>query len=367
MTMVWALSPLLGFFLSPILGSISDRCGSRFGRRRPIIAILAVGLIMGLILAPWGRDIGKFLGDVGGVTLANLTNDDPSNFEYRTVNVTEGAGFFWAILFTVLGTLLLDFNADNCQTPSRAYLLDVCVPEEHAHALSTFTIMAGVGGCMGYALGAINWDQTIFANIIGDNIKTVFTLVTLIFFCTMLFTITSFREIPLRLMESDEMLRPVTQIAIKKEKERLKAIENGTVPTTTTASYVTEITQSGSTRNDEMPSSSHVPSSSHELSSISISSSDDEEDDQDESITLMMYLKSIIFMPKSLRILCLTNLLSWMGHIVYCLYFTDFVGEVVFNGDPAAPSDSPEYEVSLHLTRFNMLLNFLLSALRSRH
>lgn len=58
-----------------------------------------------------------------------------------------------------------------------------------------------------------------------------------------------------------------------------------------------------------------------------------------------MYLKSIIFMPKSLRILCITNCLAWMGHIVYCLYFTDFVGESVFGGDPSADPDSLEYEV----------------------
>lgn len=345
MTMVWALSPLLGFFISPLLGSISDRCNSRFGRRRPIIAVLSVGLTLGLILAPWGRDIGMFLGDVGGVTLANLTSDDPSNFEYQTVNVTDNSGFFWAILFTVLGTLLLDFNADNCQTPSRAYLLDVCVPEEHAHALSTFTIMAGFGGCMGYMLGAINWDQTVFANFIGDNIKTVFTLVTVIFICAMLCTITSFREIPLKLLESDEMLRPVTQIAVKKEKERLKAIENNP---TTTASFETVREAGQSASCDDSPAETYVNcSSQRELSHISISSSDDE-DEEDESVTMMMYLKSIVFMPKSLRILCITNLLSWMGHILYCLYFTDFVGEVVFGGDPAAPIDSPEYDVRVN-------------------
>ena len=31
----------------------------------------------------------------------------------------------WGIFFTVLGTVLLDFDADACQSPSRAYLLDV--------------------------------------------------------------------------------------------------------------------------------------------------------------------------------------------------------------------------------------------------
>lgn len=349
MTMVWALSPLLGFFLSPLLGSVSDRCNSRFGRRRPIIAILSVGLILGLILAPYGRDIGKFLGDVGGVTLANLTNDDPAAYEYKTVNVdTNSSGFFWAILFTVFGTLLLDFNADNCQTPSRAYLLDMCVPEEQAHALSTFTLMSGVGGTMGYALGAINWDKTIFSNFIGDNIKTVFTLVTVIFFIAMLCTITSFREIPLKLMDDDEMLRPVTQVAVKKEKDRLKALsENGIKDNTESTSVVAEVTQ----KSPEIivvyeGPRSYGASSQHDASSVSVSSSDDDEDELDESITIMMYLKSIIFMPKALRILCFTNCLSWMGHILYCLYFTDFVGETVFKGNPAAPIDSDEYDVS---------------------
>lgn len=289
MTMVWALSPLIAFFVAPVLGSISDRCSSRFGRRRPIIVILSVGLVLGLILAPWGRDIGKLLGD-DGVSVANLTNSDLANLEYKTVNVTEKSNsFYWAILFTVLGTILLDFNADNCQTPSRAYLLDVCIPEEQAHALSTFTLMSGVGGCMGYALGAINWDNTIFANFIGDNIKTVFTLVTIIFVCTMLCTITSFREIPLKLMESDDMLRPVTQVAVKKEKEKLKAIEREAKNPTTSVSFEKEKSPSS---NDEVPVHSHVAISHRDNSALSLSSnSDDEDDDENESITIFLYLK----------------------------------------------------------------------------
>ncbi|CAL4188923.1 unnamed protein product, partial [Meganyctiphanes norvegica] len=63
----------------------------------------------------------------------------------------------WGIFFTILGTMLLDFDADACQSPSRAYLLDVTLPEDHAVGLSTFTVMAGLGGGFGYALGAINW------------------------------------------------------------------------------------------------------------------------------------------------------------------------------------------------------------------
>lgn len=50
--------------------------------------------------------------------------------------------------------------------------------------------------------------------------------------------------------------------------------------------------------------------------------------------SFLMYLKSIVHMPKSLRMLCITNLFSWMSHVCYSLYFTDFVGEAVFGGNP---------------------------------
>ena len=41
---------------------------------------------------------------------------------------TNHASHPWGIFFTVLGTVLLDFDADACQSPSRAYLLDVTLP-----------------------------------------------------------------------------------------------------------------------------------------------------------------------------------------------------------------------------------------------
>lgn len=55
---------------------------------------------------------------------------------------------------------------------------------------------------------------------------------------------------------------------------------------------------------------------------------------EETTVSLMHYLVSIIFMPHSLRMVCLTNLFCWMAHVCYSLYFTDFVGEAVFGGDP---------------------------------
>lgn len=47
MTLVWALSPLIGFFLTPILGSLSDRCRINLGRRRPFIILFSIGIFAG--------------------------------------------------------------------------------------------------------------------------------------------------------------------------------------------------------------------------------------------------------------------------------------------------------------------------------
>jgi len=129
-----------------------------------------------------------------------------------------------------LGTVLLDFDADACQSPSRAYLLDVTQPEDHARGLSTFTIMAGLGGCMGYAMGGINWDVTAIGELIyfifqfkvidfilfclisgimlGGHVKAVFTIITIIFVVCVSATITSFREIPIYLLSDMQDTHP---------------------------------------------------------------------------------------------------------------------------------------------------------------
>ena len=59
---------------------------------------------VGLILVPHGTDFGVALGDK------------------PTEKPTMG------ILLTVLGTVLLDFDADACQSPARAYMLDTTIP-----------------------------------------------------------------------------------------------------------------------------------------------------------------------------------------------------------------------------------------------
>lgn len=60
-----------------------------------------------------------------------FTNSRNAGFQNETTtnmsNATDKNYHPWGVFFTVLGTVLLDFDADACQSPARAYLLDVTV------------------------------------------------------------------------------------------------------------------------------------------------------------------------------------------------------------------------------------------------
>lgn len=49
-SMVWLLSPIIGFLLQPVIGSASDYCKSPWGRRRPYILSLGIMMLVGLTL-----------------------------------------------------------------------------------------------------------------------------------------------------------------------------------------------------------------------------------------------------------------------------------------------------------------------------
>ena len=83
-------------------------------------------------------------------------------------------------------------------------------------------------------------------------------------------------------------------------------------------------------------------------------------------VRLKTYFVSIIRMPRSLFVLCLTNLFSWMSLVCYSLYFTDFVGQAVYGGNPNAPRFSQShqlYDDGVRLGSFGMSLYSLSCAI----
>lgn len=297
--MVWSLSACLGIVCSPFIGPLTDQCRLSLGRRRPLIIFLSVLLVLGLILVPHGQNIGLWL---EGQTIHTKTAISPNA---------------WAIFLTILGTIVLDFSADNCQTPSRAYLLDMCLPADHTQALSTFSIMSGVGSFVGYAMCAYDWEHLSWTNFLGTNISAVFAIVVISLIICVTLTLTTFREIPLSLLEDDEELCPVSHVQFNEIIHKHL--------------YLTH------------PCNSQVMNVSRENQVI-------EEDRR--RISFGVYLRSILKMPWAIKMLCLMSLFGWMSDVCYSLYFTDFVGEAVFRGDPGSDSKSEEHALYESGVRF---------------
>ncbi|XP_034022121.1 proton-associated sugar transporter A isoform X2 [Thalassophryne amazonica] len=178
-SLVWFISPILGFLVQPLIGAWSDRCTSRFGRRRPFIFALAIGALIGLTLVLNGRDIGGVLADTA------------SNHK-------------WGIVLTVCGVVLMDFSADSADNPSHAYMMDVCSPEDQDRGLNIHALLAGLGGGFGYIVGGINWDQTQFGRSMGGQLRVIYLFTSITLVGATVMTLMSIPERPLMKSQSSK-------------------------------------------------------------------------------------------------------------------------------------------------------------------
>jgi solute carrier family 45, member 1/2/4 len=319
MSMVWCLSPILGFFTCPILGSLSDSCRSRLGRRRPFIIVYSIGILFGLLLTGYGHILG---------TAFNPTSD-------RTNWLT--------IFLTIVGVVLLDFDCDACQSPARAYLIDVSLTNDHSIGLSTFTIMAGAGGALGYILGGIPWSDlrsiSFFKNttitrendsfginnlepyqpiLASEHKQILFTFVAIIYIICAIISLTSFKEIPLDTCSPCKSADEEKNTKAYKNKiDYIKRKIRGSID----LKYE---------RMSEFSSEDSQKDPDDDISSIASQILEPNEESTSTWKTLKYYLNSIYEMPSSLRLLCLTHCFCWMSLLCYSLYFTDFVGEEIF-------------------------------------
>ena len=99
-SVIWLCGPLSGLLVQPLVGHMSDRCTSRFGRRRPFILAGAVLIAVSVLIIGHSADIGWLLGDSG-------------SFRPRAV-----AAF-------VFGFWILDVANNMTQGPCRALLADL--------------------------------------------------------------------------------------------------------------------------------------------------------------------------------------------------------------------------------------------------
>ena len=126
-SIMWAFSPILGIFFQSYIGSASDRCRSKWGRRRPFILAGGLAVCFGLTLFAYGRPISATL-FYGNKFLAML------------------------VVFVVM-----DFFLDQFEPPVRMYLLDVVSPEDSDKANNVYSAMMAFGSFIGSLICAVDW------------------------------------------------------------------------------------------------------------------------------------------------------------------------------------------------------------------
>ncbi|KAL8059812.1 hypothetical protein ABFS82_03G108800 [Erythranthe guttata] len=158
---VWLCGPISGLIVQPIVGHHSDRCTSRFGRRRPFIVAGTLLLSIGVLLIGFAADIGRNLGD----------------------SLKPGIKHRAATIF-ILGFWLLDISNNMIQSPCRALLADISGDSDAMVTLGNalFAFFMAVGNVLGYASGALDlhrffpFTKTNACDTNCANIKTCFLL-----------------------------------------------------------------------------------------------------------------------------------------------------------------------------------------------
>jgi solute carrier family 45 protein 1/2/4 len=139
---IWLCGPITGFVVQPCVGVWSDKCRSKYGRRRPFILAGCVMICFAVTLIGFSADLGYMLGD---------TTEHCSTY--------KGLRYRAAIIF-ILGFWMLDLANNTVQGPARALLADLSGPDQCNSANAIFCSWMAVGNILGFSAGASgNWHK----------------------------------------------------------------------------------------------------------------------------------------------------------------------------------------------------------------
>ncbi|KAI9494357.1 major facilitator superfamily domain-containing protein [Zychaea mexicana] len=132
MSLVWIAGPLSGLLMQPIVGVVSDRCTSKFGRRRPFIVLGSVIVVISLLIIGWTREITALF--TGGT-------QDGDTFKHLSIGIAIAAIY------------ILDFSINCVQASCRAILVDCLPPSQQEDGTAWAGRMVGIGNVAGYFMG----------------------------------------------------------------------------------------------------------------------------------------------------------------------------------------------------------------------
>ena len=121
--LIWLAGPFTGMVVQPIIGILSDKTISPFGRRRPYLLGGALLASLALLIFPNSANVADFLHKVTGLNLPPVT----------------------ALLIAAIMIWIIDACVNVAQGPYRALVPDVVPEEQHSLANSYISLAIGLG------------------------------------------------------------------------------------------------------------------------------------------------------------------------------------------------------------------------------
>lgn len=135
-SLIWAIAPICGTVVHPIIGAISDSSRLPWGRRRPFILGGTVAIIISLTTLAWIRSLSLSLS---------------TTFQVHSEETVKVATQYGAILCI----LVLNLAIQPLQSGIRALMIDVCPSEQQSIASAWASRFSGLGNILGYILGSV--------------------------------------------------------------------------------------------------------------------------------------------------------------------------------------------------------------------
>ncbi|KAK0633529.1 major facilitator superfamily domain-containing protein [Immersiella caudata] len=143
-SLVWVAGPLSGLIVQPIVGVLADESTSRFGRRRPVIAIGSIIVALGLLSLGFTKEI-----------VASFVEGEESS---RTATIVAA----------VLSLYATDFAINGVMSCSRSLVVDTLPITKQQTGASWTSRMGSLGHIIGYAMGAVDL-ISLFGTRLGDS------------------------------------------------------------------------------------------------------------------------------------------------------------------------------------------------------
>ncbi|KAJ0988340.1 hypothetical protein J5N97_006696 [Dioscorea zingiberensis] len=185
-SLMWLCGPIAGLLVQPCVGLWSDRCRSRFGRRRPFILGGCLLICTAVIVIGFSSDIGSALGDTK-----------------QHCSVYHGNRWAAAVVY-VVGFWILDFSNNAVQGPARALMADLSGKHGCNAANAIFCSWMAFGNILGYSSGATGqWHRWFpFLNTKAcceacANLKGAFLVAVLFLLLCMTVTLICAKEVTL--------------------------------------------------------------------------------------------------------------------------------------------------------------------------